>query len=63
MDVADLSDKTLMLIRDSELRSELGQRARQRAQKMYTWEGVTQKYEDLFFEILDKVGGHIPRFS
>ena len=63
LDVADLSDKTLMLIRDSELRSELGQRARQRAQKMYTWEGVTQKYEDLFFEILDKVGDHIPRFS
>jgi glycosyltransferase involved in cell wall biosynthesis len=52
--VDDLAAKTLTLIRDSDLRSELGRRARERAQKTYTWEEVTQKYEDVFFEVLGK---------
>lgn len=51
-DARDLAAKTLAAIQDPELRSALGQRARDRAQTIYGWEEVTQKYENLFYETL-----------
>ena len=62
-DENDLVTKTLAMIGDPSLRSELGRRARRRAETLYSWEEVTQKYEDLFFEIRGKKAGGHPRLS
>jgi glycosyltransferase involved in cell wall biosynthesis len=51
-DAEDLAVKILATIRDPDLRSELGRRARDRAKTLYSWEQITQKYEDLFLETL-----------
>jgi len=54
MDVDDLAAKMRALVGQSELRLELGRRARERAIRDYGWEEVTQEYEDLFRQVLDR---------
>jgi glycosyltransferase involved in cell wall biosynthesis len=51
MDVEDLAAKMRTVLSQPELRRELGQRARARAQKEYGWEEVTGQYEALFREV------------
>lgn len=57
MDVEDLAAKMRSVITAPELRQELGRRARERAEREYGWEEVTQKYEALFDEVLNRKDG------
>jgi glycosyltransferase involved in cell wall biosynthesis len=50
--INELSYKLKNAIENSELRNELGRRARDRAQSLYGWEGITAKYEALLLEAL-----------
>ncbi len=50
--VDDLATKMGATIRDPELRTQLGQRARERAQAIYSWDRVVQKYEALLLDAL-----------
>lgn len=54
--VDDLAARTSHLVRDPDQRAELARRAQERAETMFAWQGITQKYEELFSEILGKSG-------
>src|SRR5690349_6169487 len=51
---ADLASQISRLLRDPNLREELGRKAHERAAKMFGWDETTQKYESLFAELLAK---------
>ncbi len=53
-EVADLAAQMRRLIRDATLRKELGQRAQRRAETLFRWDDVTERYEALFSEVLNK---------
>jgi glycosyltransferase involved in cell wall biosynthesis len=54
LDADDLVARMRELVGQSELRLELGRRARERAIRDYGWEEVTQEYEALFRQVLDR---------
>ena len=51
-DAGDLAAQMGRLLRANSLRQELGQRAQKRAEALFGWDGVTEKYESLFAELL-----------
>jgi glycosyltransferase involved in cell wall biosynthesis len=51
-DLDDLAVKLRTVIGNPDLRSQLGFQARHRAQTIYGWQGITQKYETLMLETL-----------
>ena len=51
---SNLKDVLIKLLSQPSLVTEYRHRARQRAQTNYTWQAVTNSYERLFYEILDK---------
>ena len=55
-DPADLASQISRLLRDANLRQELGRKAQERAARMFGWDETTQKYESLFAELLAKNG-------
>ena len=55
-DSVDLAAGISRLLRDANLREELGRKARERAARMFGWEETVQKYETLFSELLTKNG-------
>ena len=57
-DSADLASAISRLLRDPNLRDELGRKAQDRATKVFGWEEATQKYEALFAELMSKNGRH-----
>ena len=48
----DLAEKLGRVLRDGELRAELGRRALARAQEHYTWDKIADEYEHLFARLL-----------
>ena len=56
-DRANLAAEITNLLRDANLRQDLGRKAQERAARMFGWEGTTQKYESLFSELVPKNGG------
>jgi len=55
-DSADLASGISLLLRDANLRDDLGRKAQDRATKMFGWEETTQKYEALFSELVVRNG-------
>ena len=51
---ADLAGKLQLLLDDSSARQRLAQFARQRADKLYRWDAVAEKYEELFQRLTKK---------
>lgn len=49
-----LADKLELLLRDSALRSQLGNLARQRAVEEYSWETITRRYYEPLFSVSEK---------
>lgn len=47
----DLASKTSALIADASVRNQLGQAAAEFARQHYTWEKITEQYEELFLEL------------
>jgi glycosyltransferase involved in cell wall biosynthesis len=60
-DTEHLAAEITHLLRDANLRQELGRIAQERAVRMFGWEETTQKYECLFSELVPKNGR--PRFG
>jgi glycosyltransferase involved in cell wall biosynthesis len=54
---AHLAAEISRLLRDSDLRNELGRKAHERASRLFGWEEATQKYESLFADLVHKNGG------
>ena len=52
----DLAAKLQALLGDSAARAEMAARAKQRADALYRWDAVAEKYEKLFTEIIAKNG-------
>jgi glycosyltransferase involved in cell wall biosynthesis len=50
-DENDLAAKMDKLIKDGSLRSQLGQAAAEFARQQYSWDKITQQYEELFLEL------------
>jgi glycosyltransferase involved in cell wall biosynthesis len=48
----DLAAKLQLLLDDSEIRSQLATRAKQRADRLYRWNRIADKYEKLFQDIV-----------
>jgi glycosyltransferase involved in cell wall biosynthesis len=57
--VEELAHKMKSVIESSQLRNELGRRARDRALCTYGWEGITSKYEALLSETLGQSHGQV----
>jgi glycosyltransferase involved in cell wall biosynthesis len=55
-DAPELAANMSRLIGDGRLRGELGQKAQQRAEKMFGWEETIRKYETLFSELVGSSG-------
>jgi len=49
---ADLASQLTRLLANDRLRRDLGQKARQRAESVFSWETVTRSYESLFAQLL-----------
>ena len=50
----DLTAKLQPLLDDPAARQRLAQRAKQRADAMYRWEAIAEKYEKLFAELVKR---------
>jgi glycosyltransferase involved in cell wall biosynthesis len=53
-DPADLAEKMLRLIKDSQAREEIGRRLSERASQLFSWEVIAEKNCDLYHNLLDK---------
>jgi glycosyltransferase involved in cell wall biosynthesis len=51
-DAADLASQLARLLADDRLRRDLSQKARERAESVFSWEAVTRSYESLFAGLL-----------
>ena len=49
---ADLADKLQALLDDEALRRQWAARAKQRADELFRWEVIAEKYETLFEEVV-----------
>lgn len=60
LQVEDLAEKMRSALKDRELRTKLGQRARQRVQASYVWDQVAIRYEALMQESLGLAVPYLP---
>ena len=59
-DVNQFADATLKLIDDPEMRSRLGQSAREQAVKQYSWEHYTRRLEEIYLSVVKNASSGSP---
>jgi glycosyltransferase involved in cell wall biosynthesis len=53
-EASDLAGQMSRLLQNADLRQDLGRRAEARAQSLFNWDGVTERYETLFADVLNR---------
>ncbi len=53
-EVSDLARQMTRVLEEGRLRQEIAQRAQSRAHELFSWDAVTEKYEALFTEVLNR---------